>query len=225
MKFHAIIPARAGSKGLLNKNILNINGKPLIAWSIEQALDSKYIDNVIVSTDSKQISDISIAYGAKVPFMRPVNLAEDSSSTESVLVHAASNFHGISENDAVILLQPTSPLRTKGTIDSAINIFQKNNADSLFSACVTHSFFWQLNSKPKAFYDFNNRPRRQDISEKDLWYKENGSIYITKVNFLLKNNNRLGGNIEMHLMNDYESFEIDNDVDFLIAEKLMTRYL
>jgi N-acylneuraminate cytidylyltransferase len=175
--------------------------------------------------EQKQISDISIAYGAKVPFMRPISLAEDSSSTESVLIHAVRNFHAISENDAVILLQPTSPLRTKGTIDSAINIFQKNNADSLFSACVSHSFFWRLDSKPKAFYDFINRPRRQDITEKDLWYKENGSIYITKVDFLLKNNNRLGGNIQMHLMNDYESFEIDNDVDFLIAEKLMTRYL
>ena len=223
LKYLAIIPARGGSKGVLGKNLKEVNGKPLIAWSIEHALSSPEVQHVIVSTDSEEIAKVSKGCGADVPFIRPIDLAQDATPTEPVLIHALDFYEKQGYFfDAVILLQPTSPFRKKGTLSRAIREFENSNSDSLLSVCENHHFFWMNKAKPEALYDFQNRPRRQDISEFDRWYRENGSIYITRADILRKKNNRLGEKISMFVMTEEESWEIDSQADLKIASALMS---
>ncbi len=221
MSIVAIIPARGGSKGVPGKNIRQINGKPLIVWSIKQALACKKIDRVLVSTDSLEIAQIAINAGAEVPELRPSHLAEDATSTERVLIHAVEAWCEGNFPNTVMLLQPTSPLRLPNSIGAAIALYESGAADSLLSVCESHAFFWKNNSHPQALYDYHNRPRRQDIKPTDRLYRENGSIYLTKTNALLRNKNRLGDMLVMFVMEECESWEIDTEVDFFIVEELM----
>ncbi|MFT6908537.1 MAG: CMP-N,N'-diacetyllegionaminic acid synthase [Oleiphilaceae bacterium] len=222
MKYLAIIPARAGSKGVPNKNIRAINGHPLIAWSIRQALNVSSITNVVVSTDSDQIAEIAKKYGAEVPFIRPLELAQDETATEPVMSHSMDWYsdNGI-EYDAVILLQPTSPLRLSDSLQRAIDCFELEKVSSLLSVCKSHAFFWQKSNPVSATYDYENRPRRQDIEDEQCYYKETGSIYITKKNAFNISNNRLVEPILPFEMEQLESYEIDSEVDFKVIESLM----
>ncbi len=222
MKCLAIIPARGGSKGVPDKNIRNINGHPLIAWSIRQALVVPSITNVVVSTDSEEIALIASEYGAEVPFIRPIELAQDETPTEPVMAHSIEWYesHGI-KHDAVILLQPTSPLRLPESLQEAVECFEAENASSLLSVCENHAFFWRKISPVSASYDYKNRPRRQDINEDERSYKETGSIYITLLDAFKKYNNRLVEEILPFEMAEIESYEIDTEVDFLVIESLM----
>ena len=221
----AFIPARGGSKGVPGKNIKDINGKPLIAWSIEQALASELIEDVYVSTDCPLIKDVAMAYGAKVPFFRPAEISGDKATTESSVLHflewAKSNSV---EFDNVVLMQATSPFRYPGRLDSAIREFISSEADSLLTVTKTHRFIWKNPEKPQASYDVYNRPRRQDIKVDEEIYFENGSFYITKLKTYVELQNRLGGNVAMFEMNPEESFEIDDLLDFKLTEFMMKEY-
>ena len=222
MNIVCIIPARGNSKEIIDKNIINFCGKPLIAWSIEQALASNHINSVYVSSDSDKILNVSIKYGAK-EIKRPDILAQDESSSEEALVHAINEIERSDGNkiDLVVFLQGTSPLRSLEDIDEAINLFIKNNLDSLFSACdLKDLMVWKnVDSELTSInYDYKNRERRQDMQKQ---YGENGSIYLFKPEIIRESMNRLGGKIGTYIMDAWKIHEIDNKEDIGICEYFM----
>jgi len=197
MKIIAIIPARGGSKGIPQKNIRLLAGKPLVAYTIEHALRARQVNRTIVSTDDAEIAKVARQYGAEV-VIRPPELATDTASSEPVLLHVLS-FLEQTEGylpSLIVLLQPTSPLRQPDDIDNAIDTLNAAGADSL---------------------DYRHRPRRQDFTPE---YVENGSIYMTKTEILKQCENCLGGRIAFYEMSPLDSFQIDTEEDFLLVEQL-----
>jgi N-acylneuraminate cytidylyltransferase len=226
LKITAIILARGGSKGLPNKNILNFCGKPLICWTIENCFKAG-IDSVWVSSDSEKILKISENHGANI-LKRPDRISDDNSSSEEAWLHAINyieSFQNI-KTDFIFAPQVTSPLREVNDITNAIKIIKKENLDSLFSASIVEDlFFWEKNNKgflESVNYDWNNRKRRQDISEKFI---ENGSFYFFKPNILRSNNNRFGGKIGLVKMEFWKMFEIDSEEDFKMCSAIMNEFL
>ena len=213
----AIIPARGGSKGIPNKNIIDCMGKPLIAHSIEYAKESDLVTSIYVSTDDAKIAEVARQYGAKI-IDRPDSISGDTATTESAIEHVLNN---IPKPDIVILLQATSPLRPKGSLNKSLEKMISEKYDSLLSLSPTHRFSWKINGDeaiPK--YDFKNRPRRQDISESEQAYIENGSIYIFTYENFIKHNNRLGGKIGYVVFEEEFSFEIDTPTDLIVIDSI-----
>ena len=212
-----IIPARGGSKGIPNKNIINFLGKPLIAHSIEYAQQSTLISDVYVSTDNKRIASISKGYNAKV-IDRPSSISGDIATTESAIEHA---LKVIPKAEIIILLQATSPLRPKNSLDEAIKLFLENKYDSLLSISPNHDFIWKINeNKCIPQYNIEHRLRRQDIKKSNKLYRENGSLYIFSKNFFQKSKNRLGGKIGYIIFDDIYGYEIDEPKDLDLLQKL-----
>jgi CMP-N,N'-diacetyllegionaminic acid synthase len=226
MKIACIIPARGGSKGIPNKNIIDFCGKPLIAHSILQCKNSKYIQEVFVSSDSEEILEIAKNFGAK-KINRPENISLDNSPSEECLTHAIMEIQKEKKYDYIVFLQATSPIREPKDIDNTIEKLISDNLDSVFSSCELEDFLiWKKNKKnlESLNYDYKNRKRRQD-SEKQ--YVENGSIYSFKVDGFLKNNNRLFGKIGNSLMENWKMFEIDTIEDlelcsYIFKKKILT---
>jgi len=222
-----LIPARGGSKGLPRKNIKLLLGKPLITWTIEQALASKYLDRVVVSTDDKEIAEISKKYGAEVPFLRPRELATDEAKGIDVILHA---INWLKENDKqkqyelIILLQPTSPLRTREDIDKAIEFLFLKEAEAIVSVCeVDHHPLW-ANTLPEdgCMKDFI----RQEIMNKNrqelpVFYRLNGAIYIAYCDYLQKQKSFFGKKTFVYIMPKSRSMDIDDEVDFKLAQILV----
>lgn len=226
LKILALIPARGGSKRLPGKNIKDLCGKPLIAWTIEAALKSKYLDSVVVSTDCSEIADISKKYGAEVPFIRPETIALDTSSTLDVVKHCI-DFCKSKNNEFthILLLQPTSPLRMTEDIDCSIDLLLKKKAKAIYSVCETeHSPLWS-NTLPEdnSFDDFLrpevNGKRSQDLPK---YFRLNGSIYLVDITELLKVDslNTVTPSYA-YIMDRKASIDIDEDLDFKVAEAIM----
>lgn len=222
----ALIPARAGSKRLPKKNTLPLSGKPLISWSIESALKSEYIDDVVVSTDSEEIAAISRKFGATVPFIRPEELAQDASTTNDVLLHCVEFYKSIHNNfDVVILLQPTSPMRTAQTIDAALKLFLDKKAKGIISVTeCEHSPMW-ANTLPddQSLENFIRADvkgkRSQDLP---ISYRLNGAIYIFDVASILRENGIFySPAVYAFVMDQQQSVDIDTEIDFKYAEFLM----
>lgn len=220
-----IIPARAGSKGIINKNIIEFCGKPLIAWSIEQALASKYVREVYVSTNGEHIAEVAKDYGARI-ISRPDELASDTSSSEDALIHAVNVLEQrVGKIDAVLFLQATSPIRLPQDINGAVERFFGDGLDSLFSMTVLEDYcIWKKTEKGLRSwtYDYMNRGRRQD---RDGLYLENGSIYLFRPEILKQCRNRLGGKIGMYEMPFDRSYEIDGIQDLELCGYFMRKYL
>jgi CMP-N-acetylneuraminic acid synthetase len=219
-KVHAIILARGGSKGIKNKNLILINNKPLIYWSIKSALKCKNILNVWVSSDSEKILKVSKKLGANI-IKRPRRLSGDISSSESGWLHAINYIKKHSHIKFVVALQATSPLRDKNDLTSAIKTFFINRYDSLFSSSINGAFFrWKLKNKTlKSNYNLDKiRPRRQLI---DTELIENGSFYIFSAEKFIKNKKRLFGKIGTFIQNKSQRFEIDDFEDVFIIDSIM----
>lgn len=216
-EYACIILARGGSKSIPNKNIIEFCGLPLIAHSILQSLEVDCIKEVYVSSDSDEILSIAEEYGA-IKIKRPNCLADDESTSESALVDAINQIETNKHYDSYIFLQPTSPIRESSDIKGAINLFENENLDSLFSSCKSEDFLiWKIenNKLESVNYNADNRQRRQDKTEEVV---ENGSIYIFKKDGFLEKENRLFGSIGTYLMSFNKVFEIDSYEDVDVCE-------
>ena len=225
MNFQCIILARGGSKGIPGKNIMDLCGKPLLAWTIEQCLKANSINTVWVSSDDENILEVANSYGAKL-IRRPDELSGDTSTSESGWLHAVNYLKdkGI-ELDAILAPQVTSPLRKPEDIDRAVDKFKSENLDSLFSASISDDlYFWEKSAgvMKSVNYDYKNRKRRQDLKKQII---ENGSFYLFKPEIIKQENNRFGGKIGYSEMEFWQMFEIDQIDDVRMCSALMKEFL
>lgn len=218
MKIVSIIPSRCGSKGIPNKNIYQINNKPLISYCLE-SLKLSSVPEYYVSTDCEQIAEVSMQYGAKI-INRPPEISTDTSPTIDCIKHAI-NYIKLERDDIILIIQPTSPLILFSDINNILNKMLSNKYTSVITVTPDHSFLWEKQNDyviPK-HHDPYNRIRRQDMTPT---FKENGSIYATTVNNILKTNSIYGsskiGYVEIPKS---RSFEIDDYEDIKIIEALL----
>ena len=212
-----LIPARGGSKGIKRKNIKEIFGKPLIAWTIKQALEAKTLDKVIVSTDDDEIANISVDYGAEVPFIRPKKIALDESPGISNILHLLEE---IPEAKKILYLQPTSPLREIEDILNIIELQNKHNAESCISlskAPKHPSWMYKLESNKNIKPIFNNEKasRRQDLSEV---YVINGALYLGNAEFYKREKKFINDETLGYIMPKERSIDIDDMDDWMLSE-------
>jgi CMP-N,N'-diacetyllegionaminic acid synthase len=224
----AIIPARSGSKGIKDKNIKDLKGKPLIAYSIEEALKSGIFEDVVVSTDSDIYAEISKKYGAWVPFLRSKNLSQDTSTTTDVIQEVILMLKSIGkEYDNLMILQPTSPLRDKEDIIGAFDLFNKKKANCVVSMCeCDHSPLLTKclddNQCLDGFLSTLSKVRRQELPK---YYRLNGAIYLMKIEYFLKYRDFYREDSYAFIMNKNKSIDIDSIEDFQYADFLMKKSL
>ena len=225
------ICARGGSKGVKNKNIKKLNGRPLISYSIQQALDWGKAKRVVVSTDSEEIASIAKKYGADVPFLRPGNLATDASAKLPVIRHALQESQNIYNEDYSIIvdLDATAPIRTTDDLDKAFEVFQKSESDTLFSVVHAHKNpYFNMVMKTERGYERvikSNFYARQEAPE---IYDMNASLYAYSPEFLISGKELFGGKCGVIKMMDTAVLDIDHDNDFefmqVVAEYLFDKY-
>ncbi len=220
MSVLALIPARGGSKGIPRKNIRNFHGKPLIAWTIEAAKDATCISRVVVSTDDPEIAGISRSWGVDVPFLRPSVLANDETAGIEPVLHALAV---LPHFDWVLLLQPTSPLRTAQDIEDIINLAQVRGASSAVSVCQasTHPSWTYLRDDEGHLIPFDSipsPPRRQDLVPA---YALNGALYLARSEWLLQRRSFVATETLGYVMPIERSVDIDSPLDWKLAEFLM----
>jgi N-acylneuraminate cytidylyltransferase/CMP-N,N'-diacetyllegionaminic acid synthase len=222
----AIIPARGGSKGLPGKNIRNLCGKPLIAWSIEHAQNSNYVDQVFVSTDSIEIAKIAEEYGSFVPELRPAEYASDESPSSAFIIYTLQKMAN-EQNcfDVFVLLEPTSPLRDVEDIDRAIEILiDSESAESIAGVCkvenIHPTFMLTLTTSGliQPYESHSKSLRRQDLT--DIFYFE-GSVYASQVDAYLQKKSFYHDKTLPYIVPKWKSFEVDDIVDFEIIETIM----
>lgn len=217
----AVIPARGGSKGVPRKNIRLVAGKPLIAWTIETAQQSAYLDRIVVSTEDEEIADVARQYGAEVPFLRPQELAQDDTPGIEPVLHTVECLLGY---DFVVLLQPTSPLRTAGDIDRCIEVCVERGA----LACVSVT---PADKPPQWMYVLDQAFRLQPIVPQEQFisrrqdapdiYVLNGAVYVAQTEWLKASRSFLTETTAAYVMPKERSLDIDSELDFLIAAELL----
>lgn len=227
MKTLAIIPARSGSKGLKDKNIKVLNGKPLMAYSIAAALESRIFDKIIVSTDSSVYAKIAEEYGAEVPFLRPDHLSGDEVATDDVISDLLEKLKEDGDvYECFMILQPTSPLRTSKDIVNAMALMKKKDANAVISLCETeHSpLYTGLISEDLRIDGFIKKDigyRRQDLPK---YHRLNGAIYLSSVDYFLKYQDFYKEKCYAYVMDKSRSIDIDDELDFRMAEFLFAYF-
>lgn len=221
----AIIPARGGSKGILKKNIKLLNGKPLIAYTIEESLKSKYIDRVIVSTEDPEIAKISLKYGAEVPFFRPQELALDDTPGIDPILNVINTLKEKEKyfSDYTICLQCTSPFRKSYNIDEALELLSHNEENFVVSVCESEiTPYWMKKIENGMLKDFmaydKSYYRRQNLP---TVYRLNGAIYAGRTDKISESKNWYNQSALSYIMKQSESIDIDNMLDLKFAEFIM----
>lgn len=225
MNILAVIPARSGSKRVPNKNVRDFHGKPLIAWAIEAAKGSALVTKTIVSTNDPNISEIAMTWGAEIPFLRPEELAQDTTKIEPVLIHAVEELEKKGfPVDAVVLLMATNPLRTSEHLDEAINLYIKSNASSVVAVHQTlgnRNPHWILKKDGEGIRFFNDVSLKNIIARsQDLppCYSRNDIVYVLNPKNLYEDpSNLYGDNVELYLMDDVFDADINSEEDWHIA--------
>lgn len=223
----ALIPARGGSKGLKRKNIIDLAGSPLIAYSIQSALECNLIDRVIVSTDDEEIARTSVDFGAEVPFIRPDYLSNDTAKSIDVISHAIRKLEEEGTTvDNIVLLQPTSPLRTSEHITEALTLFFEKGRSPVVSVAEaqTHPFIVKKVVDQKLEDFVSDKPaitRRQDFEK---LFQLNGAIYATTKEMVLEKNTIYDEVVYPYYMDKLSSVDIDDEYDLVYAETLLNKY-
>lgn len=221
----AVIAARGGSKGIPKKNLVEICGKPLLAWTVEQAREAAGVNVVAVSSDSDEILAVAERHGA-VAVKRPDEISGDTATSESAWLHLLDTLDPkLGPFERIVALQATSPIREPADISAALDLYETKEFDSVLSVCEVEDFFnWRRRPDGQAEaldFDYRARKRRQDIEHRFL---ENGSIYVFPPRMLREENNRLGGRIGLHLMARHKMFQIDRPDDFQLCAVIMRGY-
>jgi len=221
LKLLIVIPARGGSKGIKKKNLQKIDGRTLVARSIDSAKMSSAASVIVVSTDDIEIMEEAKAMGAVV-VVRPATLSDDYSPTEATMEHALvemSKHHNFSH---IVLLQPTSPIRRKFLIDEVITKLVSDGADSIVGVAKRSPFFWKGNiDNATPLFDLFTRPMRQNISDNEYFYQETGNIYVSKIENFRTTKCRLSGKISLFINTENEALDIDTADDLQEAERIV----
>lgn len=227
MRNLAIIPARSGSRGLPDKNVRELRGKPLLAYSIQAARDSGLFARVAVSTDSARYAQVAEKWGASVPFLRPAQLADDRASSWDVVIDVVNRLQALGESfDTIALLQPTSPARTAADIAAGYRLLEERAADSIIAVCRVEHSPASYNVLPADHCLANFLPaeppttRRQDLPE---LYRVNGALYLVRTAHLLAGGELYGPRGYALIMPTSRSIDIDDELDFAVAEALLAR--
>ncbi len=230
LKVLGLITARGGSKGVPRKNIRALNGKPLLSYTAETALQAKTLTHIILSTDDEEIAEVGRKFGLDVPFLRPPELALDTTASLPVVRHALDYLKKMGDSfDAVCLLQPTNPLRRAEDIDACVNLLFESNADSVVSVLpVPHEFnphwvYW-MNDKCLSLVTGETSPisRRQDLPPA---FHRDGSIYVTRPATIAENDNLYGKNTRGYEIDPQFSANIDTEADWQLVERRMVGQL
>ena len=218
----SIIPARGGSQRVPGKNLISVNGRPLLAWSVEASLSAASVARTFVTTNDPEIADEARRCGAEI-VIRPDSLSGHTASSESALLHALDHLRETEglDPEVVVFLQATSPLRREGDIDGAVDLLLRENADSLLSVSPTPGFLWQVEDGCPTPLTFDpwNRPRSQELENR--YVTENGSIYVFRTALLRETNCRLGGKIVPYFQPAICAVDIDHPQDVAIVDTLM----
>jgi len=228
-RFLGLIPARGGSKGIPRKNLISIAGKPLIDYTIEAALGSRRLDRVLLSTDDEEIAETGRRLGLKMPFLRPAELAGDDAPMMAVIRHAVGQLESAEgyRPMAVVLLQPTSPLRTAAHVDAAIELFLKEDADSVVSVSepLEHPCDMAWFEKGTMHLALSAEERWKGRQTYPNFYFVNGAIYIVKTELIETANHPWGGKTVPFLMSPLDSIDVDGDAQLKLAGLLLERRL
>jgi len=218
----AFVPVRCGSKSIPFKNIKLFCGKPLVYWNLLALQDSSNIDKIFVATDCEEIKSIvnSFEFSKVQVYDRELQNANDVATTESVMLEFLDK-QNFDSNDLLFLVQATSPLTQTKDFDEALENLKNQKADSLLTCVRIKRFFWNQNGTP-CNYDYKKRPRRQDFHGILM---ENGAFYINTIGNIKKDQNRLSGKVAIHEMEEFTAVEIDEEDDWIIAEKLMFKHI
>lgn len=226
MRLIAIIPARSGSKGLPDKNIRDLYGKPLLAYTIEAALRTKKFAEIMVSTDSDHYAKIAEKYGARVPFLRSTENSNDNASTWDAVYEVIKNYERINiKFDAFMLLQPTSPLRDEKDIIGAIDEYVEKKANTVVSVCEAEHTPIYTNTLPDSlsmdgFFGEHKWTRRQDLP---TYYRLNGAIYMSDTKSFMKYRDIYRDNCFAFVMDNKKSVDIDTELDFMYVESILQK--